>query len=230
MPTSTPWDYFRENLHYADSPLKFLALVAVTLIILHFYLGRWHLALLIGFGALAVLKPEIRQSRLVRIGAAVYVLTYATLRVFGAFVTDNPLGPGMLFAFSTPIAFLLMLIGSVQTFVKRDTGIGKDVSALVAAAKKTSRLWPDDGSLREIDEVARHGPQAGPSLVGLLRFESDEQLADETWSPAVEQQAALALCRIFGETPAAGRTVYDVRSTSAENARVKPFWTARVAR
>jgi hypothetical protein len=47
--------------------------------------------------------------------------------------------------------------------------------------------------------VANHGIRAGPALVALLRFESDEQLSEETWSAHVEQQAELALCRIYGE-------------------------------
>jgi hypothetical protein len=77
----------------------------------------------------------------------------------------------------------------------------------------------------------RNGAQAGAAahpLLSLLRFESEQQLSDETWGLQLEQQAALALCRIYGETASSGRTVYDPRATPSENRRVKEFWTARI--
>ena len=69
---------------------------------------------------------------------------------------------------------------------------------------------------------------AAHPLLSLLRFESEQQLSDETWGLQLEQQAALALCRIYGETASSGRTVYGPRATPSENRRVKAFWTARI--
>jgi hypothetical protein len=170
----------------------------------------------------AVLKPEVRDSRLVRIGAAV-------LFVISGMVSFVPgLGTGLLFLLSAPPALLLILIGTLLTLVKTEKNINRDIVALILAAKQSGRAWPDHPPLRQIDPVANHGMRAGPALVALLRFESDEQLSEETWSPHIEQQAELALCRIYGELPAGARTVYDLRATPAENKQVKQFWEARV--
>jgi hypothetical protein len=176
-------------------------------------------------GALVIIrmtKPEILESRLVRTGAGVLFGMSVLLFLFPALIT------GLLFMFSAPIALLLILVGTILSFVNSDTRMNEDVAALVVAAKRTRPLWPDDPPLRQVDAVARHGLRAGPPLVSLLRFVSDEQFSDETWSPNVEQQVALALCRIYGELPLANRTVYDVRATSTENSQVKQFWNARV--
>jgi hypothetical protein len=171
---------------------------------------------------LAVIKPEARDSRLVRIGGAVLLVTFGMLSVFPNLLT------GLLFWFSAPLALLLILIGTILSFVRSDRGMNEDVAALAVAATRTARVWPDDPSLWQADEVAKHGWRAGPALVSLLRFESEEQLSDETWSPNLEQQAELALCRIYGEPPSGARTVYDIQATPAENRQVKQFWEARV--
>jgi hypothetical protein len=76
-----------------------------------------------------------------------------------------------------------------------------NVAALAVAAKRAGRVWPDDLPLRQVDDVVKHGLQAAPALVSLLRFDSEEQSSDPTWNPSVEQQAELALCRIYGEVP-----------------------------
>ncbi len=176
-------------------------------------------------GALVVVgmtKPEVLDSRLVRTGAAVFFLTSALLFVFPAMIT------GLLFFVSAPIALLLVLVGTILSFIKSDKRMNADVAALAVAAKRTARLWPDDSPLRQVDDVVKHGSRAGPALVSLLRFESEEQFSDPTWNPTVEQQAELALCRIYGELPLGARTVYDVRATSLQNRQVKQFWESRV--
>jgi hypothetical protein len=148
---------------------------------------------------LAVMKPEARDS-LVRIGGAVLLVTAGLLGVFPNLLT------GLLFWFSAPIALMLILIGTILSFVKSDRRMNEDLAALAVAAKRTARVWPDDPSLWQADEVAKHGWRAGPARVSLLRFESEEQLSDETWSPYLAQQAELALCRIYGELPSGART------------------------
>jgi hypothetical protein len=170
----------------------------------------------------AVIRPEARESRLVRSGAAVLLTTAGLLAVLPG------LGTGLLFLFSAPIALLLILMGTIVSVVKAGSHVREDVAALAAAARRTTHLWPDSPALPQVDRVAKSGPRAGAALVALLRFESEAQLSDETWSPNVEQQAALALCAIYGERPAGGATVYDMGATPAENSRVKPFWEARV--
>jgi hypothetical protein len=176
-------------------------------------------------GALLIVgitKPEILESRLVRGGAAVLFITAGLVFLLPAMIT------GLLFFLAAPIALLSILVGTILTFVRSDKRMHEAVGALDAAARRTTRLWPDDSPVNEVDEVVKHGLDAGPALVSLLRFESEEQFSDSTWSPSVEQQAALALCRIYGEAPVGARTVYDTRSTSTDNSRVKHFWQAKI--
>jgi hypothetical protein len=181
------------------------------------------LAVLMGaFVIVRMTKPEILDSRLVRTGAGVLFGMSVLLFLFPALIT------GILFMFSAPIALLLILAGTILSFVNSDKRMNDDVAALVVAAKRARPVWPTDPPLRQVTAVAKHGLRAGLTLVCLLRFESDEQFSDETWSPNVEQQVALALCRIYDELPLANRTVYDVRATSTENSQVKEFWNARV--
>lgn len=55
-------------------------------------------------------------------------------------------------------------------------------------------------------------------------------MGDGTWSPSLEQQIELALCKIYGELPSGPRTVYDMQATLEENRQVKQFWEARLPR
>jgi hypothetical protein len=182
----------------------------------------WLVVSVVTLVILVVMRSEARESRLVRSGAAVLLATAGLLAVLPALVT------GLLFWFSVPIAVLLILIGTILSVVKGGSRVDEDVAALAAAARRTTRLWPDSPALPQVDRVAKSGPRAGAALVALLRFESEAQLSDETWSPNVEQQAALALCAIYGERPAGGATVYDMGATPVENSRVKLFWQAKV--
>lgn len=179
------------------------------------------LGALIIFG---ITKPEVLDSRLVRTGAAAVFVSSGLLFFLPAMIT------GLLFFVSVPIGLLLIVVGTVLSLIQSDKRRDRDIAALAVAAKRTGRLWPDAAPLPEVDQVVKHGPHAGPALVALLRFESEEQFSDPTWSPSVEQQAELALCRIYGELPKGAHTVYDVHATTAENRRVKQFWDARVTR
>jgi hypothetical protein len=178
--------------------------------------------LLVPLIIVAVVRPEARESRLVRAGAAVLLPTFVMLTLIPSMFT------GLLFYFTAPFAILAILIGTILSFVKSDRQMQQDVEKLVAASRRSNRVWPDDPRLPEIEFVTRHGGVAGPALVARLQFDSEDRLRDETWSPGVEQHLELALCRIYGETPAGARTVYDVRATAAENAKVKLVWEARV--
>jgi hypothetical protein len=171
---------------------------------------------------LAIVRPAVRESRLVRTGAVVLLVTAGLLALVPALVT------GLLFFVLAPIALLMILLGTILGVGRGDKRVHEDVAALAAAARGTNRLWPDSPALPQVDRVAQSGLRAGPALVALLRFESAAQLSDETWSPNVEQQAALALCRIYGELPSGASTVYDTGATAEENSRVKRFWEARV--
>jgi hypothetical protein len=170
----------------------------------------------------AMKKPEVLESRLVRAGAIAVFVSSGLLLFLPAMVT------GLLFFVAVPVGLLLIVVGTVLSLTQSDKRMNADVAALAVAAKRTGRLWPDDAPLPQVDEVVKHGMHAGPALVALLRFESEEQFSDPLWSPSVEQQSELALCRIYGEAAKGARTVYDIRATTAENRQVKQFWDARV--
>src|SRR5512138_634214 len=77
-----------------------------------------------------------------------------------------------------------------------DLGMQADVDRLVARAEKLERLWPWQRPIHEIDAVARHGTRVAPLLVRLLDDDPDSgEPQVHEWR--VQQQAALALCRIY---------------------------------
>src|SRR5687768_16342275 len=126
----------------------------------------WLVVSVVTLVILAVLRPEARESRLVRSGAAVLLGTAGLLAVVPALVT------GLLFWFSVPIAVLLILVGTILSFFKGGSRVSEDVATLAAAARRTSRLWPDGPALPQVDRVAKSGPRAGAALVALIRYES----------------------------------------------------------
>jgi hypothetical protein len=183
-------------------------------------------AVLFAFGLVVLARwmPRILESPLARFGAAIVLITAVLLACVPALIT------GLLFMFSAPIGVLMIGVGAVRCFITSGKQVETDIAALESAARRTDRVWPDDPPLQQADDMTKHGIRAAPALLALLRFESDQQLSDETWSASLEQQAALALCRIYGESPTGARTVYDRRATAAENRQVKSFWQARVTR
>lgn len=103
-----------------------------------------------------------------------------------------------------------------------------DVRRLVEAARALDTAWPWQPAIPEVEAVARHGAAAGPALVRELRYGPGTGPGD--WDLHVEQQVALALCRIYGEAPVSGETVWGVRAADERNRRVRAFWRGRVAR
>jgi hypothetical protein len=102
----------------------------------------------------------------------------------------------------------------------------RDVERLVEAAKKRTTLWPWQGPEPEVAVVARYGKAAGPFLVALLDPDPDNS-DNVDWQ--VQQQAALALCKIYGITDESSH-VYDNRAFAQKNREVKRFWLATVAK
>lgn len=224
----TPWGFFRKNLEHADSLGKWLALIFFTTMLTYLYLPRLVVGLVVVVGILALLKPAVRHSKLVRGGLALVSVGWAALAVAGRF-NDNPLGFGFLLAFTTPLGSAMMLVGAMQALLKRtDRRLNQDIAALVTAAESSRPVWPDEPPLPEVDRVATHGSRASSALVALLGTESDDPASASPGSVHVEQQAALALCRIHGVLPTAGETVCDARSTSQETRQVAAFWRRKV--
>jgi hypothetical protein len=225
----TPWRFFRENVRHADSLGHWLALFFFTMVLTALYLPRLLNGIAIVVGVLALVKPEVRNSSLVRSGLALFFLGFVALAVAGRF-NDNPLGIGFLFAFSRPLAAVMMVLGAVQRLLKRtDKGLARDIAALVASAESSHPVWPDDPPLPEVDRVATRGSAAGSALVELLGAELDDPSNTNPRTVHVEQQAALALCKIYGVLPTAGETVPDSRSTPQNTSQVSGFWRRKIS-
>lgn len=225
----TPWGFFSKNIKHANSLGKWLALIFFTLMLTYMYLPRLVFGVVIVVGVLAIVKPRVRSSRLVRIGLAFFILGYVALNVAGRF-NNNPLGFGFLFGLTSPLAAVLMTLGAVKALLERtDTRLSRDIAALVASAEGSRPVWPDEPPLPEIDRVATHGSRAGPALVALLGTAHDDPSRTHLRNVHVEQQAALALCKVYAVLPTAGQTVRDTRSTALDSSQVGSFWRGKVS-
>jgi hypothetical protein len=102
-----------------------------------------------------------------------------------------------------------------------------DVNRLVARAEKVERLWPWQSPIPEVERVVRHGKRIAPLLVALLDEDPDVP-SPEAPAWTVQQQAALALCRIFGVSQECGR-IYCNRATQEINRGVRIFWLSKIS-
>ena len=102
-----------------------------------------------------------------------------------------------------------------------------DVDRLVARAAALNSLWPWMAAYPEIDRVVRHGKAVAPLLVALLAVDPHEpepEMAD--WR--VQQNAALALCRIYKVSEECGH-VYCNRTSREVNKGVRRFWLEKTS-
>ena len=225
----TPWGFFSKNVKHADTLAKWLALIFFTTLLTYLYLPRLVIGIVIVVGALALVMPRVRHSKLVRAGLVLVAIGWVALGVAGRF-NDNALGFGFLLAFTTPLGAAIMLLGAVQALLKRtDRRLNQDIAALVTSAEGSRPVWPDEPPLPEVGRVATHGTRAGAALVALLEAGADHSSSATPRSVHVQQQAALALCKIFSVLPMAGETVRDARSTPQENEQVTAFWRRKVS-
>ena len=225
----TLWGFFKNSIRHADTPGKWLALPFFMMLMAYVYLPRLSLGIVVVVGGLALVKPQVRDSRLVRIGLALFGLGFVTLTVAGRF-NSNPLGAGFLFAFTSPLAAVMMTLGALKALLKKtDTRLNRDIAALIASAEGSRPIWPDEPPLPEVDRVATHGARAGSALVALLAAEPGDPSSTNPSGLHVEQQAELALCKIYRVLPTAGETIRDARSTPQENSRVTGFWRRKVS-
>jgi hypothetical protein len=73
---------------------------------------------------------------------------------------------------------------------------------------------------------ARHGKRVAPLLMDLIGDDPDLPELDRPDWP-VQQQAALALCRIYGVSEECGH-VYCNRISEEENRNVKRYWLSKI--
>lgn len=124
------------------------------------------------------------------------------------------------------LAVAVVLAGESFTFGET-TGptaqMREDVARLVQMAGKLKTLWPWQTPLPEVAVVAAHGPAVGRLLVAQLADNPEDDVID--WH--VQQQVALALCKIYGVSEEAGH-VFMNRASAETNGRIKAFWVAKM--
>jgi hypothetical protein len=104
-----------------------------------------------------------------------------------------------------------------------------DVARLVSAAEELERLWPWQGPIPEVARVVGHGKAIAPMLTVLLEAAPDDpSRSGRRIEWRVQQQAAIALCRIFHVSEECGH-IYCNRATPEVNASVKRFWLTKIA-
>lgn len=103
-----------------------------------------------------------------------------------------------------------------------------DVDRLVRAAEQLTGVWPTQPPppIPEVALVARHGKAVVPLLTALLSDDPNAERDQKRWK--VQQQAALALCRIYAES-----TYYCPAGIDGDlperNANAKKAWLAKIA-
>jgi hypothetical protein len=88
-------------------------------------------------------------------------------------------------------------------------------------------LWSWQPAIPEVTRVARHGKRVAPLLIERLDDDPDPVLEDRI-GRGVQQQAALALCNIYGVIDRCGR-VHCNRASVEENKAVKQYWLAKLS-
>jgi HEAT repeat protein len=129
----------------------------------------------------------------------------------------------------TSIALLLAVALSPQAGTPRPSGsMQEDVDRLIRAAEKQTATWPSQAPppLPEVGLVARHGAPVTSLLLALLSDDPNAERDRRRWK--VQQQAALALCRIYSESQHCGRTYCD-GDLPERIGRVKDGWLRVIA-
>ncbi|WP_428311776.1 hypothetical protein [Hydrocarboniphaga sp.] len=115
------------------------------------------------------------------------------------------------------------LLAAAQAWAGSESLIEIDIQRLVQSAHERTTLWPWKPAEPEVAIVAAHGKAAGPLLVARLADKPDDA---EDYN--VQQQLALALCKIYNESEEGGH-IFMNRASEETNNKVKAFWLSRIA-
>ena len=133
------------------------------------------------------------------------------------------------------------ILATATLAAQQPSTMRNDVGHMVRAAHKVNRLMPWSKPVAEIDSVVRHGKAVAPLLIVLLpddpddpglsydRWDEREILAGRQFDWNVEQQAAVALCRIYHVSVLGSCHMYGPRSTRENNKSVRAFWLKQIA-
>ena len=103
-----------------------------------------------------------------------------------------------------------------------------DVARLVRAAEQLTGAWPMQAPppIAEVASVARHGREVVPLLMALLSDDPNAERDQKRWK--VQQQAALALARIYSESAHCGRAYCD-GDPPERIGNIKRGWEKKIA-
>jgi hypothetical protein len=124
-----------------------------------------------------------------------------------------------------PVALLLALQPGTTTATR---AMQADVDRLVRAAEQLTETWPTQPPppIPEVALVARHGETVTAMLLALLSDDPNAERDRRRWR--VQQQAALALTRIYSESVQCGR-VYCDGDPPERIANIKNGWLRVIA-
>ncbi len=125
------------------------------------------------------------------------------------------------------ILFAAMLMPGTQ---QPPAAMKADVDRLVRAAEQLNDVWPTQTPppIPEVALVARHGKSVVPLLIALLSDDPNAERDRKRWK--VQQQAALALCRIYSEPTTYCEPAYPDGSVPQWTANAKKVWLAKISR
>lgn len=125
------------------------------------------------------------------------------------------------------MAMILILAALSGQATNLTAAMKADVERMVARAEQLTTLWPWQGPIPEIELVVRHGKAVAPALLALLDDDPDDiPRPMRAWQ--VQQQAALALCRLYGVPDDCG-SIYCNRASREQNRGVKRFWQETIS-
>jgi hypothetical protein len=136
-------------------------------------------------------------------------------------LTPNKIGP------FTVVIIVACVIGVGAQREHPSRQMKADVDRLIAHAKNLRRLWPWEPPIPDVARVSRYGKRVAPLLLDLLD-EDPDAMDDKGHGWAVQQQAALTLCRIYRVAEQCGH-IYCNRATREENKAVKRFWVSKAS-
>jgi len=129
----------------------------------------------------------------------------------------------------TLVALLVALLPPLQSgTTPTANSMQEDVDRLARGADRLTGTWPSQAAppIPEVRLVARHGKRVAPLLVALLSDDPNVERDGKRWK--VQQQVALALCRIYSEPQHCGRT-YCEGDPPERIGRIKEGWLRVIA-